>query len=110
MSQFIVAVTLWVAAFVTYDVKSAFLLLLVLIPLNALAALVGLVPVAGPFLYWKLSKALVFASFFRWFPEVGQTWLTTLVFWLGFAQAVFLTLMVVLGSLVRSQVPDAQAS
>ncbi len=110
LSQFVSAILIWVAAFMVYDVKSAFLVLLVLIPLNALAALAGLVPIAGPFLYYKLSTALVFASFFQWFPEVGTSWLTTLIFWLGFAQAVFLTVLVLLGPWIRSIASDTRAS
>lgn len=87
-------VIFWILAFTTYDAKSAFLVMLVLNLFVVLASFTGLVPLVGPYIYWKVSKNLVFANFFIWFPEIDPTWLTTFIFWEGFALSIIFTLSI----------------
>lgn len=93
--QSVVSVALIIGAFLTYDAKSALLVLFVLSTLNFLASLLGCIPVIGIFLFWLVSKKLIFAKFFIWFPEVEPSWLTVVIFWSGLVMSIIFTVIVI---------------
>ncbi len=93
--QSVITLTIFIGAFLTYDAKSALVVLFVLSTLNLLASLLGFIPVVGVFLYWLLSKKIIFAKFFIWFPEIEPSWLTTVIFWSGLVFAISLTFITI---------------
>jgi tetratricopeptide (TPR) repeat protein len=81
-----------VSAFFIYGIKEGILTLVVLSFLLGVGALLGWIPVAGPFLYWWVAKSYLMPLFFRWFPEIARSWLTSLIFWSCLASSVGYTI------------------
>ncbi len=59
-----------------------------------LTALVGLVPVAGPFLYWRLATGSVMPALMASFG-LTSTWLTSAALWLCLFASIFWTIVAV---------------
>ncbi|MFN8472534.1 MAG: hypothetical protein U0822_10115 [Anaerolineae bacterium] len=60
-------------------------------------SVVGLIPLAGPFLYWKLASESVMPSIIA-AGGLYESWLTSVIFWVGLAGSVVWTITaIVLG-------------
>jgi len=81
-----------VAGFSIYGAKGGLLFILVFLPLLALTAQVGWIPLAGPFLFWWLARRYVMPMLFTWFPVLEPTWLTGFSFWMCLLSTVSMTL------------------
>jgi hypothetical protein len=89
----ILGFVLFVCAWCIYGFKGALLVSLILCFLTNLAALTGLVPVGGPFIYWWLEKTFVIPTFFDWFSFIEPSWIITIIFWGGLAASLFYTIL-----------------
>lgn len=53
----------------------------------------GIIPILGPILYWIIAKGLVIPKIFE-LTGIYGTWLTGLIFWLGFTISMIVTIFI----------------
>jgi len=71
------------------SVSAGFWSVFILILLD-LTALIGLVPIAGPYLYWKVATTSVLPIALE-MANLRESWLTTLALWFGLIASIFIT-------------------
>lgn len=89
--QVFVALTLFTLAVMTYGLRDALLVFFVLNLLLGFSALLGFIPLVGPYFYWRVASDVMLPTFFAWFPALEPSWLTTALFWLGMVSSVGFT-------------------
>jgi hypothetical protein len=64
----------------------------------ALTALIGLIPIVGPFIYWQFATTAVLPTLMA-SSGLTDSWLTTAVLWLYLGLAIFWTIVATLAAL-----------
>lgn len=93
--------------FTVYEVRAAVLVLFVLWTLTSLLALLGFIPLLGQIAYWFIADQFLFPIFFHVFADIEPTWLTDVIFWLGFIYTLGFTNFS-LSALQRDKAPDSE--
>jgi hypothetical protein len=91
ISGFLILGFVFVGGWLQYGDFGAALWLASLWIVLSLASLIGLIPVAGPFLYWKVAMTSVLPAILN-ASGITTSWLTTLILSLGLAGSIYWTI------------------